>query len=157
MCIRDSFPREQDLSSGTGEHGQTGTDRDRVAPTHRTFGRCHTDALVALAAEELRALEGVIAQRAQDGTGSRQQARTACWRLPVPSWARCAITPSRARSSSAARATSASVWQRPNVRWVGATRSRSVPVCPCSPVPELRSCSRGKLSLIHISEPTRPY
>lgn len=67
------LPGEQDLGPGSGEHGQAGTDRDRVAQTHRTFGCCHADALVALATEELGALVGVVAQRAQDGTGSGQQ------------------------------------------------------------------------------------
>ena len=68
------LPGEQDLSCGTGEHGQAGTDRDRVAQTHGALGGCHADALVALAAEELGALVGVVAQGAQDGTGGGQEA-----------------------------------------------------------------------------------
>jgi len=68
------LPREQDLGPGTGEHGQAGTNRDRVTQTHRALGCCHTDPLVALATEELGALVGVVAQSAEDGTGSRQKA-----------------------------------------------------------------------------------
>ena len=67
------LPCKQDLGRGAGEHGQAGTDRDRVAQTHRTLGCCHTDALVALATEELGALVGVVAQGAKDGAGSRQK------------------------------------------------------------------------------------
>src|SRR5207342_2852937 len=47
--------------------------------------------------------------------------------------AHCATTPTRARSSFAARATSASVWQQLSARWVCVTRSRSAPACPCLP------------------------
>ena len=68
------LPGEQDLSRGTGEHGQAGTHRDRVAQTHGSLGSCHADALVALAAVELGAFVGVVAQGAQDGTGGGEEA-----------------------------------------------------------------------------------
>jgi len=74
------LPRKQDLGRGTGQHGQAGPDRDGVAQAHGTLGCCYTDALVALAAEELGALVGVVAQSAKDGTGSRQEAVLACGR-----------------------------------------------------------------------------
>jgi len=72
------LPRKQDLSRGTSQHGQAGPDRDGVAQAHGTLGCCHTDALVALATEELSALVGVVAQSTKDGTGGRQEAVLAC-------------------------------------------------------------------------------
>jgi hypothetical protein len=61
------LPGEQHLSGRTGEHRQRGADRDGVAQAHRSLGGGHTDAMVALAAEELGGLIGVIAQCAQHG------------------------------------------------------------------------------------------
>ena len=67
------LPGKQDLCRGTGEHGQARADRDRVAQTHGTLGGRHADPLVALSAEELRALVGVVAQGAQHWASSGQE------------------------------------------------------------------------------------
>lgn len=68
------LPCEQDLGCRTGEHRKAGTYRDRVAQTHGALGGRHTDALVALMAEELGAFVGVVAQGAQDRTGGGEEA-----------------------------------------------------------------------------------
>ena len=67
------LPGEQDLRGGAGEHRERRADRDRVAQTDGPLGRGDADALVALAAEELRALVGVVAQGSEHGTGCREQ------------------------------------------------------------------------------------
>ena len=91
------FPGEQDLGPGTGQHGEAGPDRDRVAQPHRPLGRCHADALVALPTEELGALVGVVSQGAQDRTRGGQQA--------VLAGGRGELTEARAQDESALHVT----------------------------------------------------
>ena len=67
------LPGEQDLGGRAGEHRQGGADRDRVAQADRALGGGDADALVALAAEELGALAGVVAQGAEDRAGRGEQ------------------------------------------------------------------------------------
>ena len=68
------LPGEQDLRGGARVHGQGGADRDRVAQADRPLGGGDADALVTLAAVELRALAGVVAQRGEHGAGGGEQA-----------------------------------------------------------------------------------
>ncbi len=68
------LPREQDLGGRPGLHGQGRADRDRVPQPDRSLGGGDADALVALAAVQLRALAGVVAQRGEHGAGRGQQA-----------------------------------------------------------------------------------
>ena len=51
-----------------------GADGDGVAQADRALGGGDADAVVALAAEELGALVGVVAQGAEDGPGGGEQA-----------------------------------------------------------------------------------
>ena len=68
------LPGEQHLGGGAGAHRQRGADRDRVAQADRALGGRDADPLVALAAEELGALVGVVAQRAEHRAGGGEQA-----------------------------------------------------------------------------------
>ncbi len=47
------LPGQQDLSGGSGTHGECGTSGNRVAQAHLAFGGGHAHAVIALAAEEL--------------------------------------------------------------------------------------------------------
>ena len=68
------LPREQDLRRGAGLHRQRRADGDGVAQAHRALGRGDADPLVALAAVQLGALAGVVAQRGEHRAGGGQQA-----------------------------------------------------------------------------------
>src|SRR5699024_3359069 len=67
------LPGQQRLCRRAGEHGQRGPHRDGVPQPHRLLRGCHADTLIALPAEQLRALPGVVAQGQQNRTGSCQQ------------------------------------------------------------------------------------
>ena len=67
------LPGEQDLRGRAGVHRQRAADRDGVAQADRPLGRGHADPLVALAAVQLGALAGVVAQRGQHRPGGGQQ------------------------------------------------------------------------------------
>ena len=68
------LPGEQHLCGGAGAHGQLRPDRDRVAQPRRTLGRGDADAVVALAAPQLRRLAGDVAQAREHRSGRGQQA-----------------------------------------------------------------------------------
>ena len=68
------LPREQHLGGRAGAHRQGRADRDRVAQADRPLGGRDADAVLALAAEELGALVGVVAQRAEHRPGGGEQA-----------------------------------------------------------------------------------
>src|SRR6476620_7760600 len=68
------LPRQQHLGGGAGLHGQLGADGDGVAQPDRAFGGGHADAPVALAAEDLGAFAGGVAQLHEHGAGGGDEA-----------------------------------------------------------------------------------
>ena len=68
------LPGEQHLGGRAGEHRQGRADRDRVAQADGTLGGRDADPVVALAAEQLGALVGVVAQGSEDRPGRGEQA-----------------------------------------------------------------------------------
>src|SRR5699024_10934067 len=67
------LPGQQRLCRRAGEHGQCGAHGVGVPQSHRLLRGRHADALIALPAEQLRALPGVVAQSQQDRAGRCQQ------------------------------------------------------------------------------------
>ena len=67
------LPGEQHLGGGAGAHGQLRADRDGVAQADGPLGGGDADAVLALAAEELGALAGDVAQRAEHRAGGGEQ------------------------------------------------------------------------------------
>ena len=65
---------EQNLGGRPGVHAEHRAQRHGVAQAREPLGRRDADALVALTAEELSALVRVVAQGAEHGAGSREQA-----------------------------------------------------------------------------------
>lgn len=61
------FPRQEDLRGGAGFHGELCAHRNGVAQTDGTFGGGHADTPIALAAEDLRAFAGCVAELNEDG------------------------------------------------------------------------------------------
>ena len=67
------FPSQQDLRGRASEHRQGSADRDGVAQADRPLGRTDTDAVISLAAKELRALVRVVPQGAEHRTRGGQE------------------------------------------------------------------------------------
>ena len=67
------LPRQQHLGGGAGLHGELGADRDGVPEADGPLGGGDADAPVALAAEDLGALAGGVAQLHQHRAGGRDQ------------------------------------------------------------------------------------
>ena len=67
------LPGEQHLRGRAGSHGQLRPDRDRVAQPGRPLGGGDADAVVALAAPQLRRLAGDVPQPGEHRPGGGEQ------------------------------------------------------------------------------------